>query len=71
MRAHYDVPLYGEVTVSVSRFEFERIDLAITSLMANQPVASEQEHTRDQCKSAAVNPPANLSFLFLSLVSKH
>ena len=32
---------------SVSRFEW--IDLAITSMLANQPVASESERARDQC----------------------
>ena len=36
----------------VSRFEFERIDLAITSLLANQPVASESERASDQCKNS-------------------
>ena len=42
------------LVAQVSRFEFERIDLAlaITSLLANQPVASESERTRDQCQSA-------------------
>ena len=39
-----------------------QIDLAITSLLPNQPAASEAEHARDQCQSAAVSPPANLSF---------
>ena len=46
----------------VSRIEFEQIDLAITSLLANHPVASESEHARDQCQSSAVTPPVNLSF---------
>ena len=32
----------------VSRFEFERIDLAMASLLANQPVVSESERARDQ-----------------------
>ena len=41
----------------VSRFEFARIDLAVTSLLANQPVASESEHAHDQCQRAAVTPP--------------
>ena len=41
----------------VSRFEFERIDLAMTSLLANQPVASESERAWDQCQSEAVTPP--------------
>ena len=35
----------------MSRFELERIDLAITSLTANEPVASEPECARDQCQS--------------------
>ena len=55
----------------VSRFEIERIDLAITSLLANQPVASESERARDQCQSAAVTPAVNASFSFLPRVSRH
>ena len=50
----------------MSRFEFERIDLAIIPLLANQPVTSEPECGRDQCQSAAVTPPVNLSVSFLS-----
>ena len=46
----------------MSRFEFERIDLAVTSLMANRPVASEPEHACDQCQRVAVTPPVNLEF---------
>ena len=45
-----------------SRFEFERIDLAITSLLSNQPVALESERARDQCQSAAVTRRSNLVF---------
>ena len=52
----------GGITVLVSRFEFERIDLAITSPLANWPVASESKSARDQCHSAAVTPPVNLGF---------
>ena len=52
----------------VSWLEFERIDLAIISLLANQPVASESE--RDQCQSAGVTPPVNLSFSFPSRISQ-
>ena len=55
----------------VSRFEFERIDLAITPLLANQPVASEPERVREQCQIAAVIPPVNLCFSFLSRFSRH
>ena len=52
-------------------FEFERIDLAITSLLINQPVASESERTRDQCQTTAVTHSAHLSFSFLSRVFTH
>ena len=37
----------------MSWFEFERIDLAITSILANQLVASESERARDHCQSDA------------------
>ena len=50
--------------ISVSRFEFTWIDLALNSLLANQPVASE-------FLRAAVTPQFNLSFSFVSRVSKH
>ena len=49
--------------VPVSRFEFTSIDLALNSLLANQPVAS--EYLR-----AAVTPQFNLSFSFVSRVSR-
>ena len=55
----------------VSRFGFEHIDLAITSQLANQPVASESERAGDQCQSAVVTRPVNLSFSLLSRVSRH
>ena len=57
----------------VSRFGFEQIDLAITSQLANQPVASESESERagDQCQSAVVTRPVNLSRSLLSRVSRH
>ena len=46
---------------------FERFDLIeIASLLANQPVASKSERARDQCRSATVTPPVNLSYSFLS-----
>ena len=53
------------------RFQCERVDLAINLLLANQPVASEAERARDQCQSAAVSPPVNLSCSCLSRLSKH
>ena len=53
----------------MARCEFEWIDLAMTSLLANQPVASESERAHDKCHSAAVTPPVNWSFSFLSRVS--
>ena len=53
----------------VSRVEFTRIDLAVTSLLANQPIASER--TRDQCQRAAVTPSVNPSFSFVSHVTRH
>ena len=56
------------MVIPVSRFE--RSDLAITSLLANQPVASESECARDHCQSAAVTLQVNLSFSFLSHVSR-
>ena len=55
----------------VSRFEFTWFDLALTSPLANQPVASESERVRDQWQCAAVTPQVNLSFSFVSCVSKH
>ena len=61
-----------EVTVLVvSRFEFTWIDLALTSPLADQPVASESERSRDQWQCAAVTLHVNLSFSFVSRVSKH
>ena len=57
--------------VPLSRFEFTWIDLGLTSLLANQPVASESERARDQWQCAAVTPQVNLSFSFVSRVSKH
>ena len=54
----------------VSRFEVERVDLAITALLDNQPVASELERARDKCQSAVVTSSVNLSFSFLSRVSR-
>ena len=38
--------------VPESRFEFTCIDIAVTSLLANQPLASESERPRDQCLRA-------------------
>ena len=55
----------------VSRFRFTWIDLAVTSLLANQPVASESGHARDRCLRAVVTPQVNLSFSFLSRVPRH
>ena len=53
---------YIQVDILVSRVEFERINLAVTSLEVNQPVALESKCTRDQYQSAAMTPPVNLSF---------
>ena len=53
------------------RFEFTWIDLAATSLLANQPVASESGRARDQCLPAAMTPQVNLSFSFVSRVPRH
>ena len=55
-------------TLGVSRLKFEWIDLAITSLLANQPVASESVRADYPSQCAAVTPPVNLSFSFLSRV---
>ena len=56
----------------MSRFEFEQIDLAVTSPLANQPVASESERSRDQCQSVAVTGRGGQAdFSFLSRVSRH
>ena len=55
----------------VSRSEFTWIDLAVTSLLANWPFASESGHARDQCLRAAVTPQVNLSFSFVSRVPRH
>ena len=57
----------------MSRFEFERINLAMTSPLANhnQPGASESEPARDQCQTAAVTSLVNLTFPLLSPVSRH
>ena len=63
-----DAPESGPVS---RNFEFERIDLAITLVLANQPVTSESECARDQCQSAALTLPVNPSFLFLSRASRH
>ena len=63
-----DAPESGRVS---RNFEFERIDLAITLVLANQPVTSESACAPDQCQSAALTPPVNQSFLFLSRASRH
>ena len=60
----------------VSRFEFARIDLAVTSLLIDLAVtsllvASGSARAASQCQIAAVTPPANLNFSFLSRVSIH
>ena len=39
----------------------QQIELAITSLLANQPVASESERGHDQCQSAAVTHGCRVS----------
>ena len=57
-----------KVLLPVSRFESTWIDLALTSLMADQPVASESERARDQWQCAAVTSQVNLSLLFVSRV---
>ena len=56
--------------IPVSRFEFERIVFAISSPLANQPDESKSERARDQWLTT-VTPPVNLSFSFLSHVSRH
>ena len=58
-------------SIHMSWYEFERINLSMTSLLANQPVASDPECARDLCRSAAVTMSVivNLSFSFLSRVS--
>ena len=53
-----------DIFIPVSRFEFTWIDLALNSLLANQPVASE-------FLRAAVTPQFNVSFSLVSRVSKH
>ena len=55
----------------LSRFELILIDLALTSLLANEPVASESGRARHQCLCAAVTLQVNLSFSLLFSVSKH
>ena len=55
--------------VPVSRFEFERIDLAITSLLGNQLVASESEHTRDQCQMCSHACPRRSNLVFRSCLA--
>ena len=60
-----DVLIVGGPIDPLTVTRFERIDLAITSLLANQLVA------RDQCLSVAVTQPVNLSLSFLSRVSRH
>ena len=54
----------------MSRFASEWIALSITSLLANHPVVSELACARNQCQSAAMTSPVNLSF-FLSSISRH
>ena len=44
-------------TVPVSRFEFAAIDLAVTSvtsILADQSVASESKRTHDQCQDCSL-----------------
>ena len=50
----------------MSRFEFERIDLAMASLLANELVASDSERAYDQSQSEATGQ----SELFVP-VSRH
>ena len=73
-----NVKAHGTVTCTILIFadwemarchgsSFQQIDLAITSvtpLLVNQPFASQSERARDQ-------PLVNLSFSFLSSVSRH
>ena len=61
-------------TFPVSRIEFAP-DRAcnytsVSSLQANQLVASESQRARDHGQSASLTPPVNLSFSFLSRLQK-
>ena len=57
----------------MSRFKFAagRPCNYVNDLATDQSAASNWERARDQCQSAAVIPPVNLSFSFLSRVSRH
>ena len=65
--AQYVYHVHNDVD-AVSRFEFERIDIANTLQLANQPIASESERACDQCQSTAVTPRVCLSCSFLSCI---
>ena len=41
------------------------------STLTNQPGALESQSARDQCQSAAMTPPVNLNFSYLSRFSRH
>ena len=57
----------------LDQIDLEQIDLAITSPLANQPVASYSEcaFMHYQCRSAAMTPQVNLNFVFQSRVSRY
>ena len=62
----WELPVKNTSYDPVSQFKFARINIAVTSPLANQPVSSESECARDHCQSVAVTPAVNLSFSLLS-----
>ena len=71
----YNGLVYGTGRVQsrtpVSRFTFTWIDHALTSLLANQPVASEAGRARYHCLRAAVTMLVDLRFSFVSGVPRY
>ena len=58
----------------VSRIEFaadRALITSVSSLLANQLVASKSQRARDHGQSTVVTPRGNLSFSFLSHFSRH
>ena len=58
--------LFFSIIVPVSQFEFDRIDLAIISLLVNQPVVSEPERARDLFQSATITAVQSEFFVLVS-----
>ena len=66
---HCAIVLYRCHELSLQRIELA--NTSVSSLLTNQPVASESERARDPSQRAAVTSQINLSFWFVYRVPRH